>query len=107
MTVEKRFGSLCRIGLHERRVRMRQVHEEHMHLLAHAADHADRFAEIHLRMAWRMRQGDERLPGPRLRMPDVILHHRVAAAEPVLGFKALENTLGRVPLLRRRGHIPG
>jgi hypothetical protein len=85
---------------------MRQIHKKHMHLLGYAADHADRFAEIHPRVAWRMRQGDECHPGPRLRMPDIILHDRIAAAEPVLGFKALENTLARVPLLRRRHHIP-
>ena len=37
---------------------MRQVHEEHMHLLPDAADHADRFAEIDLGVPRRMRQDD-------------------------------------------------
>ena len=90
MAVKKCLRRFRRIGFHERRVRMRQVHKEHMQLLAHAADHADRFAEINLRMAWRMRERNECLPGPRPREPDVILYHRIAAAKPMLGLKPFE-----------------
>ncbi len=55
----------ARIGLHEAGVRLRQVQAEEMDLLPHAADHPHRLAEIHLRMARRVRQRHERLPPTR------------------------------------------
>ena len=105
MAVEKGFRRLRRIGLHEGRIRMRQIHEEHVHLLPDAADHADRLAEIHLRVAGRMRQRHKGLPGPRSREPHILLHRRVAAVEAVLGAEPIVNPLGGMPLLRRRRHI--
>ena len=61
MPVQEGLRRLRRIGLHEAGVRLRQVHAEEVDLPAHAADHADRLAKIHLRMAGRMRQRHERL----------------------------------------------
>ena len=71
-------------------------------LAANAADHADRFAKIHLRMARRMRQLHEGLATSRPRDPHIILHHRIAAAEPMLVAQPLEYPLRRMPLLRRQ-----
>jgi hypothetical protein len=105
MAVKKGFRRLRGIGLHERSIRVRNVHEEHMDLLPHAADHRDRLAEIDLRMSRRRRQRYEGLPGTHLCRADVILHHRIAAGKPVLGRKALENPLRRVTLFRWRRHI--
>jgi maleate cis-trans isomerase len=50
MAIEERFGRLARIRLHKARIRLRQVHAEEVDLLPDAADHADRFAKIHLAM---------------------------------------------------------
>ena len=84
---------------------MRQVHEEHMHLLPDAADHADRLAKIHLGVPGRMRQRHKGLPSPRPRKPHILLHGRIAAVEAVLGAEPVVNPLGGMPLLRRRRHI--
>ena len=65
MPVEEGLGRLARIGLHEAGVRLRQVHAEEVDLLPNAADHRHRLAEIHLRMAGRVRQRHEGLPAPR------------------------------------------
>ena len=81
---------------------MRQVHAEEMDLLPHAADHRHRFAEIHLRVTGRVRQGHEGLAPPRPLDPDVILDDRVAAGKAMLVTKPLEYPLGRVTLLHRR-----
>ena len=84
MAIQERLGGLSRIGLHEAGVRLRQIHAEEVDLLPHAADHTDRFAKIHLRMARRMRQRNERLSPTRPADADVILHHGVAASEAML-----------------------
>jgi hypothetical protein len=76
-----------------------------MDLLAHAPDHRNRLAEVHLSMAGRMRQRYKSLLGAQLRAAHVILHHRVAAGKPMLGLRALEDPLGRMSLLRRSRHI--
>ena len=60
MAVEERFGGLARIGFHEARIGLRQVHAEEVDLLPHAADHADRLAKIDLAVPGRMRQRHER-----------------------------------------------
>ena len=60
-------------------VRLRQVETKHMQLHAHAADYADAFAEIDLRVAGRMDERDEDLARSGAGGPHVILHHRVAA----------------------------
>ena len=59
--VQEGFRGLARVGLDEAGVRLRQVHAEEVDLLAHAADHTDRLAEIHLGVAWRMSQGHKGL----------------------------------------------
>ena len=97
--VEERLGGLPRIRLHEAGVGMRQVHAEEVDLPAHAADGGDRFAEVDLRVAGWVRQRHEGLPPARACDPDVVLHHRVAAAIAVLVAQTLENPLGRVTLL--------
>jgi hypothetical protein len=55
-----------------------------MNLLANPADHRLRLAEIHLRMARRVRLWHEDLPPARPLPPHVILHHRIAAAIAML-----------------------
>src|SRR3981081_3576638 len=52
--IEKSLGRLRRIGLDETGVRLRQVEAEDMQLHANAADDADAFAEVELRVARRM-----------------------------------------------------
>jgi hypothetical protein len=100
--VEKSLGRLRRIGLDETGVRMRQVEAEHMQLHANAANDADAFAEVGLRMARRMGQRHENLARPGTRQADVILHDRIAAGVAVFDPQPFENPLGRMPLLRRR-----
>jgi len=80
---------------------LRQIHAEEVDLLPYAADHRDRLAKIHLAMPGRMRQRHERLAAPRPAKPDIILHHRVAAAKAMLVAQPLEDPLRRVPLLHR------
>ena len=63
---------------------MRQVEAEHMQLHPHAADDADAFAKIHLRVTRRMSERHEDLARARARQPHIILHHCVAAGEVVL-----------------------
>ena len=66
---------------------------------------ADRLAEVHLRMAGRMRQRHERLPPSRPADPHIVLHHRVAAGKAVLVAQPLEDPLRRMPLLHRRAPV--
>ena len=102
VSVEEGLRRLRRIGLHEAGVRLRQIHAEEMNLLAHPANHAHRFAEIHLRMARRMRQRHEGLSPARPLDPYIILDDGVAAREPMLVAQTLENPLGRMTLLHWR-----
>jgi len=62
MTVEKRLRRLRRVGLHERRVRLRHVHAEEVDLPPDAADHANRLAKVDLRVAGGMGEWHEGLP---------------------------------------------
>src|ERR1700730_2773000 len=73
-----------------------------MQLHAHAADHADAFAEIDLRMARRMGERDEDLARSSAHDPHVILHYGVTAGKVVFETQPFENPLRRMPLLRRR-----
>jgi hypothetical protein len=93
VAVQKHLLSLSRIGLHEVRIRLRQVHAEEMDLAAYSADHADGFAKIHLRMAGWMRQRHEPLAASGSRHPDIVLHHRGAAAEAAFITESLKNPL--------------
>ena len=84
MPVKEGFRRLRRIGLHETGIRLRQIHAKEMNLLAHPANHANRLAEIHLRMTRGMRQRHEGLPSARPLDPHMILDDSVAAREPML-----------------------
>src|ERR1700730_12064669 len=77
--IEKSLGRLRRIGLDETGVRLRQVEAEDMQLHANAADDADAFAEVDLRMARRMGERHENLARSGAGDPNVILHDRIAA----------------------------
>src|ERR1700730_8030283 len=83
-------------------VRLRQVETKRMPLHAHAADDADAFAEIDLRVAGRMDERDEDLARSGAGDPYVILHDRIAASVAVFDPQPFENPLRRMPLLRRR-----
>ena len=73
----------------DRPVRLRQVETKHRQLPAHAADDADAFAEIDLRVAGRMGERDEFGAGD----PHVSLHHRVAAGVAMFDPQPFENPL--------------
>ena len=102
MPVEKGLGPLGRVGLEETGIRVWQVEAEEVDLLPNAADHRHRLAEIGLGMTRRVSQRYKHLLGPGTVLVHIGLHGRVAAGIAVLGAQALENALGRVPLLRRR-----
>jgi hypothetical protein len=73
-----------------------------VYLLAHPANHAHRFAKVHLRMARRMRQRHEGLAPARPLNPNMILDDGIAARKSMLVAQPLENPLGRMTLLHRR-----
>src|SRR5450759_3589412 len=100
--VEESLRRLRRIGLHETRVRLRQIHAKEVYLLAHPANHAHRFAKVHLRMARRMRQRHEGLAPARPLNPHMILDDGIAARKSMLVAQPFENPLGRMTLLHRR-----
>jgi hypothetical protein len=100
--VEKGLGPLGRVGLEETGIRVRQVEAEEVDLLPHAADYRHRFAKVGLGMTGRVGQRYEHFLCPGTMLVHIGLHGRVAAGIAVLGAQALENTLGRVPLLQRR-----
>src|ERR1700730_10393868 len=99
--VKKSFRRLRRIGLDEAGVRMRQVEAEHMQLHPYAADDANAFAEVDLRMARRMGQRHEDLARPAAGDPNVILHYGITAGKTVFEPQPFENPLRGVPVLRR------
>src|ERR1700732_2704211 len=99
--IKKSFRRLRRIDLDEAGVRMRQVEAEHMQLHPYAADDANAFAEIDLRMARRMGQRHEDLARPAAGDPNVILHYGITAGKTVFEPQPFENPLRGVPLLRR------
>ena len=84
---------------------MRQDQAEEGDLLAPSPDLDRRLAEVHLGMARRVVQRNEGLPRRLPAAPDIILHDRVAAAEPVLVAQTLEDPMRRVPLLARHVRI--
>src|SRR6202022_2430879 len=99
--IKKSFRRLRRIGLDEAGVRMRQVEAEHMQLHPYAADDANAFAEVDLRMARRMGQRHEDLARPAAGDPNVILHYGITPGKTVFEPQPFENPLRGVPLLRR------
>ena len=84
MPVQKRLGGLRRIGLDEAAVAVGQVDDEAVGLLLHAADDHQGLAEVALRVARRVGQRDEHLPGLAAILPDVVLDCGVSAVVAVL-----------------------
>ena len=99
VAIQERFRRLRRISLHEWHVRIGQVHVEDVELAAHAANHADGFTEIHLRMPGRMRQRHELLRCPLSNLAHIVGDNRDATRKPVLVPQTLENPRRRVTLL--------
>src|SRR3954464_15670502 len=73
-----------------------------MDLLPYAADYRHCLAEVGLGMAGRVGQRHKHLLRLGTMLAHIVLHARIAAGIAVLGAQALEDALGRVPLLRRR-----
>ena len=86
-------------GLHDARVRVRQAHEEHVPLATDTADHANRFAEIDLRVPRWMMQGHELLRCPLPRLAHSVRHDRDAAGKAMLIAQTLKNPFGGMALL--------
>ena len=105
MAVEKGFRRLPRIRLHEPHIAMRQDQAEEGDLLTLPADLDYRLAEVDLGMARRMMQWNEGLARRLPTGPDIILHDRIPAREPVLVPQPLEYPVRRVPLLARHVRI--
>ena len=70
-----------------------------MDLLLDPADERPRFAEIGLRVPWRMLKRHVHLPAPAMMLANMVLHDRVPAGEAVLVAKTLEDALRGVLLL--------
>ena len=105
MAVEKGFRRLPRIRLHEPQIGMRQDQAEEGDLLSLPADLDYRLAEVDLGMARRVMERNESLARRLPTGPDIILHDRIPAREPVLVAQPLENPVRRVPLLARHVRI--
>ena len=105
MAVQERLRRLLRIGLHEPDIGMRQDQAEEGDLLAKPSDLDHRLAEVDLGMARRVVQRNEGLARRLAAGPDIVLHDRVAAREPVLVPQTLEDPMRRVPLLARNRRI--
>ena len=101
MPVAERFRRLGRVGHHEDRIGVRQVHRKEVDFPLDAADHADRFAKVHLGMARWMHKRHEHLLRPLAPAGNVVLHDRDLARKPVLVAEPLENPLRCMPLLLR------
>ena len=97
--VQEGLGGLRRIGLDEAAVAVGQVDDEAVGLALHAADDHQGLAEVALRVARRVGQRDEHLPGLTAILSDVVLDGGVSAVVAVLVPEALEDALGRVALL--------
>ena len=97
--VQEGLGGLRRIGLDEAAVAVGQVDDEAVGLALHAADDHQGLAEVALRVARRVGQRDEHLPGLTAMLPDVVLDGGVSAVVAVLVPQPLEDALGGVALL--------
>ena len=62
MPVDPRLGRRRSVRPNVRRIALRQVKGEEMHLLLDPGDNRPRFPEIRLRVPWRMRQRHEHPP---------------------------------------------
>ena len=74
----------------------RRLETKRMQVHAHAADDADAFAEIDLRVAGRMGERDENLARSGAGDPHVILHHRVAAGVAMFDPQPIERRVNCV-----------
>ena len=106
MAVKEGLRRLPRIGLHEPHIAMRQDQAEEGDLLAPASDLDDRLAKVDLRMTRWVMQRHEGLSHRLPTGPDIILHDRIPAREPVLVPQPFENPVRRVPLLDRHVRRP-
>jgi hypothetical protein len=94
----RRLGRKC---LNQTIIGVGQIEDHEVRRLLYACNDDHSFAEIGLRFARRMAQGHEHLLAADPELPNVVLHHGVAARVSVLGLQPLEDPLGRVPLLAR------
>ena len=101
VAVEESLDPLRRVGLDEAGIRVRQVEAEEVDLLPDTTDHRHRLAEVDLGVAKRMGERHEHLLRAGMPLAQVVLDDRVAARKAVLGPQALEDPLGRMPLLGR------
>ena len=84
---------------------MGQDQAEEGNLLPLAPDLNHRLAEVDLGMARRVMQWNESLARRLPSGPDIVLHDGIAAGEPVLVAKTLEDPVRRVTLLARHVRI--
>ena len=101
LAVGPRLRRRRRIRADVTRIAVRQVEGEEMRFLLDPADDDHHLAEVRLRVPGRMVKRHEHLAAAPLMLAQVCLHDGVAAGEPVLVTKPVEDPLGRVPLLAR------
>ena len=99
--VAERLRRLRRIGPHEARVAVRQIHRQEVDALLHPTNHRNRLAKVGLAVPGRMDQGHEHLLPAQPPLPDVVLHDRLATREAVLCHQPLKYPPRRMPLLAR------
>ena len=105
MVVEEGLRRLPGIGLDEPDIGMGQDQAEEGDLLALPPQFHHRLAEVDLGMARRVMQRHKSLARRLPPGPDIVLHDGIAAGEPVLVAKALEDPVRRVTLLARHVRI--
>ena len=99
MSVAESFRRLGRVGHHEDRVGMRQVHRKEVDLALDTTTHTKGFSKVCLGMPGRMRKWHEHLPRPLAPVRNVVLHDRELAGKAVFVAQPLKYTLARVMLL--------
>ena len=99
MPVQECLGGLGRIGLHEAPVAVGQVQDKAVGFPLDTADDHQGLAEVALRVARRMGQRDEHLPGLTATLSYIVLDRGVSAVEPILVPQPLEDALCCVSLL--------
>ena len=90
MAIAERFGGLCRVGLHEAGITVRQVQGKEVDFALDPADHCKRFAKIHLCVARCMFQRHKDLSGPAFAGTDIVHDNRDAAFKTMHVAKPLE-----------------
>ena len=84
MPLAERLGRLGRKRLHERVVAVREIDDQVVRFAFDASDHDQRFAEVGLGVARRMRKRHEHLLPAQPLLAHVGFHNRVAAREAIL-----------------------